>query len=66
MGEFWIGLSGTDGQAVGKTSYGIHGTIDPSSIGKQESMGCIRMKNEDVAQVFEMLVEGKSTVTVRD
>ena len=26
----------------------------------------IRMKNEDVAQVFELLVEGKSTVIVRD
>jgi lipoprotein-anchoring transpeptidase ErfK/SrfK len=66
LGEYWIGLEGTDGHAVGKTSYGIHGTIDPNSIGKQESMGCIRLKNEDVGQVFEMLVEGKSTVTVQD
>jgi lipoprotein-anchoring transpeptidase ErfK/SrfK len=66
LGEFWIGLTGTDGHAVGKTSYGIHGTVDPNSIGKQESMGCIRLKNEDVAQVFDMLLEGKSTVTVKD
>jgi lipoprotein-anchoring transpeptidase ErfK/SrfK len=66
LGEYWIGLTGTDGHAVGKTSYGIHGTIDPSSIGKQQSMGCIRLKNEDIAQVFEMLLEGKSTVTVKD
>ena len=66
LGEYWIGLTGTDGHAVGKTSYGIHGTIDPNSIGKQESMGCIRLKNEDVAQVFDMLLEGKSTVTVKD
>ena len=29
-------------------------------------MGCIRLVNEDVAKVFEMLVEGKSTVIVRD
>ena len=43
---------------------GIHGTIDPNSIGKQESLGCIRMRNEDVAIVFEMLVDSKSTVTV--
>ncbi len=66
LGEFWIGLTGIDGHAVGKQSYGIHGTIRPDSIGKQESMGCIRLVNEDVGKVFEMLVEGKSTVTVRE
>ncbi len=66
LGEFWIGLSGIDGQAVGKTSYGIHGTIEPESIGTMASQGCIRLKNEDVAHVFEMLIEGKSTVVVQD
>ena len=66
LGEYWIGLTGIDGHAVGKQSYGIHGTIRPESIGKMESMGCIRLVNDDVAKVFEMLVEGKSTVIVRD
>jgi lipoprotein-anchoring transpeptidase ErfK/SrfK len=66
LGEYWIGLTGIDGHAVGKMSYGIHGTIDPDSIGKRSSMGCIRMHNEDVALVFEALVEGKSTVVVKD
>jgi len=66
LGEYWIGLAGIDGAAVGKKSYGIHGTIDPGSIGKMASMGCIRMKNEDVGLVFELLVEGKSTVVVKD
>lgn len=66
LGKFWIGLAGTDGQAIGKTSYGIHGTIEPDSIGKQASMGCIRMRNEDIAIVYEMLVEGKSAVIVKD
>ena len=59
-------MTGTDGNAIGKQSYGIHGTIDPDSIGKQASMGCIRMKNEDISQVFELLIEGKSTVLVKD
>jgi hypothetical protein len=36
------------------------------SIGREESMGCIRMRNEDVAVVFELLVEGKSTIIVRE
>jgi lipoprotein-anchoring transpeptidase ErfK/SrfK len=66
LGEFWIGLAGEDGLAVGKESYGIHGTIEPESIGTMASQGCIRMKNEDVARVYEMLVEGKSTVLVVD
>jgi hypothetical protein len=66
LGDCWIGLSGVDGQAIGKLSYGIHGTIDPDSIGKMESMGCIRMRNDDVALVFELLLEGKSTVIVKE
>lgn len=66
LGEFWLGLEGIDGQAVGKTSYGIHGTIEPDSIGKMASHGCIRMLNEDVAMVFELLVDGKSTVTIQE
>jgi len=66
LGEYWIGLAGTDGHAVGKTSYGIHGTIDPDSIGKQMSMCCIRLKNEDIAQVYAALLDGKSIVIVKD
>lgn len=66
LGEFWIGLTGIDGPAAGKPSYGIHGTIEPESIGRQESLGCIRMHNDHVAIAFELLVEGKSTVVVRD
>jgi lipoprotein-anchoring transpeptidase ErfK/SrfK len=66
LGHRWIGLAGVDGHAVGAQSYGIHGTIDPDSIGKQASMGCIRMHNEDVEVVFDLLAEGKSMVIVKD
>lgn len=66
LGERWIGLVGIEGKAVGKTSYGIHGTIDPDSIGKMRSMGCVRLLNQDVEWVYDMLAEGKSTVTVID
>lgn len=65
LGERWIGLAGIDGHAVGKASYGIHGTIDESSIGKMDSMGCIRLRNADVEWVFDLLVEGKSQVVVK-
>jgi len=66
LGEYWLGLQGVDGKAVGKTSYGLHGTIEPESIGKMASHGCIRMLNEDAALVYEMLIDGKSIVEIRD
>ncbi len=34
------------------TFYRIHGTNDPSSIGKAMSSGCIRMLNEDIADLY--------------
>jgi len=66
LGGYWIGLTGLDGHASGKKSYGVHGTIDAESIGTQSSLGCIRLRREDIALVFDLLVDGKSTVTVRD
>lgn len=65
LGKYWIGITGTEGQALGKMSYGIHGTIDPASIGHMSSLGCIRLGDVDIAQVFNLLVEGKSIVIVR-
>ncbi|WP_371374057.1 L,D-transpeptidase [Sporomusa aerivorans] len=43
--------------------YGIHGTNAPWSIGLAVSNGCIRMQEEDVEELFE-LVEDGATVTV--
>lgn len=63
IGEHWIGLTGL-GSTSAFTGYGIHGTIEPDSIGQQRSMGCVRMGSEDVAQVFELLVEGISIVKI--
>lgn len=37
---------------IGGTVYRIHGTNDPSTIGKQVSSGCIRMTNEDVVDLY--------------
>jgi LysM repeat protein len=65
LGEFWIGLAGMDGQAMGKSSYGIHGTIEPQTIGTQASLGCIRLTHEDISQVFELLYEVHSRVLVK-
>ena len=66
LGGYWIGLSGLSGNAVEKNSYGIHGTIEPDSIGKQASMGCIRLGHDDIAFLYDVLIDGKSKVLVKE
>ncbi|MEM9064416.1 MAG: L,D-transpeptidase family protein [Planctomycetota bacterium] len=63
IGERWIGIEGVGADAVYE-GYGLHGTIDPDSIGDQESMGCVRMDDESIAIVYEALVEGLSMVLI--
>lgn len=50
LGTRWLGLS--------KKGYGIHGTNRPASIGRNASHGCIRMRNQDVEELFEMVSVG--------
>jgi len=57
LGERWIGFYG---------EYGIHGTIEPESIGKRVSLGCVRMHEKDVEEVFDLVVRQYSTVTIKD
>jgi lipoprotein-anchoring transpeptidase ErfK/SrfK len=56
FGALWMGLS--------KPHYGIHGTNDPSSIGKMVSHGCIRMYNQDVIELSKLVNIG-THVTIR-
>ncbi len=63
IGEHWIGLEGL-GQAETYSGYGIHGTIEPDSIGKEMSMGCVRMLPDDVALVYELLSEQLSQIHI--
>jgi lipoprotein-anchoring transpeptidase ErfK/SrfK len=46
------------------TMYRIHGTNQPESIGKAMSSGCIRMLNQDIAELFDQVIVG-TPVTVR-
>ena len=39
-----LGQGGLDARGTDGSKYGIHGTNQPSSIGKYISQGCIRMK----------------------
>ncbi len=65
IGEFWIGLEGL-GDAAAYAGYGLHGTIDPESIGESRSMGCVRLLPDDIALLYECLVEGESLVQIRE
>jgi len=64
IGEYWLALKGTDAVTEAYEGYGIHGTIDPDSIGRQASMGCVRLRDEDIALVYDMLEPGKSKVLI--
>ena len=50
LGPRWLGLS--------KKGYGIHGTNNPASIGRNASHGCIRLRNRDIEELFEMVSVG--------
>jgi lipoprotein-anchoring transpeptidase ErfK/SrfK len=64
LGGYWMRLEGTDDNTRGKEGYGIHGTDEQDSVGRQQSLGCIRMRDGDIQELFEMLIDGKSTVYV--
>ncbi|PZM13673.1 L,D-transpeptidase [Rhizobium tubonense] len=50
VGNVWMALS--------KPTYGIHGTPDPSKIGKSQSHGCVRLTNWDANELAKMVKPG--------
>jgi lipoprotein-anchoring transpeptidase ErfK/SrfK len=49
---------------LGKTLYRIHGTNQPSTIGKFVSSGCIRLTNEDIADLYTRVQVGTRVVVL--
>ena len=70
------GMPGGDGNPLGEraiylhdengndTLYRIHGTIEPNSIGLNVSSGCIRMLNENVIELYDMVPLGAKVVVI--
>jgi lipoprotein-anchoring transpeptidase ErfK/SrfK len=56
LGSRWLGLN--------LPSYGIHGTADPQTLGKQVTQGCIRMSNSDVEELYTIVPEGAEVAIV--
>ncbi len=49
---------------LGHSQYRIHGTNDPSTIGRQVSSGCIRMTNADVTDLYGRVRLGATVVVL--
>jgi lipoprotein-anchoring transpeptidase ErfK/SrfK len=49
---------------LGNTQYRIHGTNDPTTIGKKVSSGCIRLTNEDVVDLYSRVTLGAKVVVL--
>ncbi len=56
IGPRWLGLN--------QQGYGIHGTNEPWSVGQAASHGCIRLRNQEIKQLFAML-SVSDTVEIR-
>jgi len=56
LGSRWMGIS--------KQGYGIHGTTESKSIGKQVTAGCVRMTNPEVEELYSILPAGAEVVIV--
>jgi lipoprotein-anchoring transpeptidase ErfK/SrfK len=58
VGLVWIDLT--------KEHYGIHGTPEPSQVGKTQSHGCIRLTNWDAAELADLVSEETPVEFVRE
>lgn len=54
VGVAWIGLT--------REHYGIHGTPEPTRIGKTESHGCVRLTNWDVLRAARLVARGTRVI----
>jgi lipoprotein-anchoring transpeptidase ErfK/SrfK len=57
LGTRWMGFD--------LEGYGIHGTVSPDKIGQQVTAGCVRMRNEDVEELYKIVPKG-TPVTIVD
>jgi L,D-transpeptidase ErfK/SrfK len=56
LGDYWM--------TIGRTSYGIHGTDNRWSIGREATHGCIRLYNDEIARLFARTREGTPVAIV--
>ena len=64
LGSRWMGLEGVDDGEVEIEGYGIHGTTKPNDLGKQSTLGCVRMKNKDIEVLFDIIPVGTEVIII--
>jgi len=57
LGPRWMGFD--------LKGYGIHGTAEPDKLGQQVSKGCVRMRNDELIELYD-LVPAETEVTIAD
>lgn len=65
IGDYWMALKGQDAATASLNGFGIHGTVEPDSIGKMMSHGCVRLGDKDIAELFGALLDSASTVEIK-
>jgi lipoprotein-anchoring transpeptidase ErfK/SrfK len=55
-------LLGTHWMSIDVPGFGIHGTWQPETIGKQSSQGCVRLLNSDIEELFTLVPEGTPVI----
>lgn len=64
LGTRWMSIKADEGTEP-IDGYGIHGTIEPETVGKQSSDGCIRLINSEVEELYAIVPEG-TQVTITE
>lgn len=62
LGHYFVKFSNSD---PGIKGYGAHGTPRPETVGTMSSMGCIRMYDDDIKELYQLLPR-KAKVVVRE
>jgi LysM repeat protein len=57
LGTRWMGMANTVYSANG-AGLGVHGTSLPETVPGRESKGCVRLRNEDVEELYDFMPQG--------
>ena len=56
LGARWLGIN--------QEGYGIHGTTLPQELGMQVTLGCVRMRNDQVEELYDLISIGTEVIIV--
>lgn len=65
LGTRWLGIQPIEETDPSLKGFGIHGTWEPETVGTPASEGCIRLKNDDVNELYDIVPLG-TRVVIKD